>query len=130
MTTTTHIDTILQAADIDPPTWEQILDAELSSGLAWAGIDWWHNRPWQHRTPTTLYRLQAHDGQLLYIGIAGNPGRRFEQHRHDKAWWGDVATISLTHFDTRADAEAAERDAIRHEHPMHNKTHQSNGAHR
>ena len=71
-------------------------------------------------SPTTLYRLYAADGALLYVGIAGNPGRRFEQHRKDKPWWGDVATTHLQHFPTREEAMAAELEAIRTEHPTHN----------
>ncbi len=32
-------------------------------------------------SPTTLYRLYNADGGLLYVGIAGNPGRR------STIWW-------------------------------------------
>lgn len=61
---------------------------------------------------TTLYRLYDADGGLLYIGIAGNPGRRFEQHAGDKPWWGQVARTELAHYPTRAEALDAERAAI------------------
>jgi predicted GIY-YIG superfamily endonuclease len=71
-------------------------------------------------TPTTLYRLADAQGVLLYVGIAGNPGRRFEQHKKDKLWWGDVAAITLEHFQTREEAAAAELAAIRSEHPRYN----------
>lgn len=71
-------------------------------------------------TPTTLYRLYDGDGDLLYVGIAGNPGRRFEQHRKDKPWWRSVAITRLEHFDTREEAMAAELEAIRAENPRHN----------
>lgn len=71
-------------------------------------------------SPTTLYRLYNADGGLLYVGIAGNPGRRFEQHRQDKPWWGSVANIRLEHFPTRDAASEAELKAIRTEHPQHN----------
>lgn len=77
-------------------------------------------------TTTSLYRLHADDGQLLYIGVAGNPGRRFEQHRASKTWWGDVARIDLEHHPTREDALAAERAAILAEHPTHNVVHNRN----
>lgn len=70
--------------------------------------------------PTTLYRLYDEMDALLYVGIAGNPGRRFEQHRTDKPWWGDVATIKTRHFKDRVAAMEAERDAIQAEHPLHN----------
>lgn len=73
-----------------------------------------------HPTPTTLYRLYGHDDTLLYIGIAGNPGRRFEEHRRDKLWWGDVAVAKLEHHPSRSLAEAHEAKAIRSEQPLHN----------
>lgn len=74
----------------------------------------------EHDTPTTLYRLHDDDGALLYVGIAGNPGRRFEQHRKEKPWWGDVASITLEHFKSREAASVAELEAIRSECPQHN----------
>jgi predicted GIY-YIG superfamily endonuclease len=73
--------------------------------------------------PTTLYRLFSNDRALLYIGIAGNPGRRFEQHAGDKLWWGEVATLTLEHFTDRATALVAERRAIETERPLHNVVH-------
>lgn len=75
------------------------------------------------RRTTTLYRLFGADDALLYVGISGSPGRRFEQHAASKAWWGRVATIRLEHHSTRAAAEAAERTAIAKEAPMFNQAH-------
>lgn len=72
---------------------------------------------------TTLYRLHDTDGRLLYVGIAGNPGRRFEQHADDKPWWSEVARIDLRHFDDRGVALQAEKEAIIVERPVHNKMH-------
>jgi predicted GIY-YIG superfamily endonuclease len=69
---------------------------------------------------TTLYRLYDEADNLLYIGIAGNPGRRFEQHRGEKPWWGEVARTTLTHYATRQEALYAELSAINTEHPRHN----------
>lgn len=69
---------------------------------------------------TTLYRLFDQHGRLLYVGISGNPGRRFSQHAGDKHWWGDVADVKLVHYRTRAEAEDAELYAIRSEHPAYN----------
>lgn len=71
-------------------------------------------------TPTTLYRLFDSVGALLYVGIAGNPGRRFEQHAGNKPWWGDVAVVTLEHYPSREAASMAEADAIRAENPRHN----------
>lgn len=69
---------------------------------------------------TTLYRLRSEEGDLLYVGIAGNPGRRFEQHSRDKFWWGEVKTIALDHFPSRPEALRAERTAIQTERPRYN----------
>jgi predicted GIY-YIG superfamily endonuclease len=74
-------------------------------------------------TPTSLYRLHDPQGHLLYVGIAGNPGRRFQQHARDKSWWGQVASVRLEHFPTREAAAAAEIAAIKKERPMHNIAH-------
>lgn len=72
---------------------------------------------------TTLYRFYDPAGHLLYIGVAGNPGRRFEQHANEKPWWNDIAHSTLTHFATRTEALNAERNAITTERPQHNVTH-------
>lgn len=71
-------------------------------------------------SPTTLYRLRDTASRLLYVGIAGNPGRRFEQHRKDKLWWGEVARIDLEHHPDRASAATAEMAAIKSEGPAYN----------
>lgn len=72
-------------------------------------------------TPTTLYRLYGHEGALLYIGITGDPGRRFEEHRGDKSWWGDVAVIKFEHHSTRMEALSLEAAAILAEDPPYNR---------
>lgn len=72
------------------------------------------------QVPTSLYRLKAGDGKLLYVGIAGNPGRRFEQHKKDKPWWGEVVFVELSHYKTRDDALDAEAKAIANEKPAYN----------
>lgn len=70
--------------------------------------------------PTTLYRFYASDGVLLYVGVAGNPGRRFEQHRGEKPWWGEVARVRLEHHESREEALEAESKVIKSEHPRYN----------
>jgi predicted GIY-YIG superfamily endonuclease len=74
-------------------------------------------------TTTTLYRLFDSELRLLYVGIAGNPGRRFEQHASDKPWWSEVAHVRTKHYDTRQLATAAERQAIQVENPRYNLAH-------
>jgi len=60
------------------------------------------------------------NGGQLYNGIGGNPGRRFEQHRGEKPWWGDVDNIKLEHFSKREEAAAAELRSIQEENPKYN----------
>jgi predicted GIY-YIG superfamily endonuclease len=73
--------------------------------------------------PTTLYRFYDAAGRLLYVGIAGNPGRRFNEHSRDKAWWSQVARSSMEHFATREEALWAEEVAIKVEQPAYNVVH-------
>jgi predicted GIY-YIG superfamily endonuclease len=76
--------------------------------------------PAMRNGPTSLYRLHDAQGGLLYVGIAGNPGRRFQEHAGTKAWWGQVSWVHVEHYPTRTEAEAAEITAIRAERPKHN----------
>lgn len=71
----------------------------------------------------TLYRFYNAEGHLLYVGITSNPPARFSQHRQQKQWWSDVATIQLEQFADRDQLAAAEIKAIRQEKPLHNITH-------
>lgn len=73
--------------------------------------------------PSTLYRLFAENGDLLYVGVGGNPGRRFEQYRRVKPWWDEVHTSTLDHYPTRESALEAERVAVIEEHPRYNIIH-------
>ncbi len=77
-------------------------------------------RPPKPRELHTLYRFFDQDGLLLYVGITCNPGVRFNAHRLTKTWWGDVASITLEKFSTRAELVAAESAAIIAERPLHN----------
>lgn len=72
--------------------------------------------------PTALYRLFDEAGNLLYIGITGNPRVRFDQHALDKPWWPQVARSQVHWHGTRAEAEAIETQLIRRETPPHNKS--------
>lgn len=73
--------------------------------------------------PTALYRLHNKAGDLLYVGISGDPLRRWPEHAADKEWWPEVSRFSIDWFDNRPAALAAERDAIRAEKPLHNVVH-------
>ena len=69
--------------------------------------------------PAALYRLYSASGDLLYIGISGNPPQRWLQHAADKPWWPevDVANSSTEWFSTRDEALAMEALAIKSERP-------------
>lgn len=67
-----------------------------------------------------LYRFYGDTGQLLYVGITGDPARRFGQHATTKAWWESVRGISIDWYTSRQDVEAAERRAIEIERPLMN----------
>ncbi len=72
---------------------------------------------------TKLYRYFDKEGVLLYIGISSRPGSRMQEHITQKSWSNEIADIKLETFDTRKEAEAAEKAAIRTENPKYNVTH-------
>lgn len=82
----------------------------------------------KNREVHVLYRFYSQPGELLYVGITNNPPSRFVQHRTQKDWWTEVSRIDLQSFSTRDDLAAAEREAIKSEHPRYNVTHNRNGA--
>ena len=68
----------------------------------------------------TVYRLLDAEGALLYVGSTNNVGSRLRAHAADKAWWPQVSTVEVDHFDTMQKALKAEAKAIRSERPRHN----------
>lgn len=68
-----------------------------------------------------VYRFFNPRGRLLYIGLAVNARNRLRAHELEKAWWPDVATITLEHHADWYDAAFAEIEAIRSEKPKHNR---------
>lgn len=71
----------------------------------------------------TLYRFWSHNHELLYIGISSNLPQRITEHRQNKKWWTDIATITVEHFPDRASVSAAEKIAIQNERPLWNIAH-------
>jgi hypothetical protein len=69
---------------------------------------------------TALYCLYNSDDELLYIGIAFSLSRRYNQHRKTKPWWPEVGRRDVCWFETRLEAENAERRAILDERPRYN----------
>lgn len=74
-----------------------------------------------------LYRFYGAAGELLYVGITRNPSARWKAHGRTKEWWTEVARIDLETFESRESVLAAERAAIRAEHPRYNKVHNGTG---
>lgn len=68
-----------------------------------------------------LYRFYDDAGQLLYVGITNDPGRRMSQHAEQKRWWPEVRGVSIEWYDDREGVAAAERRAVAIERPRHNK---------
>lgn len=74
-------------------------------------------------TQQALYRFYNDGGQLLYVGITNDPPRRMTEHSQDKAWWPQVRGMTVDWYPDRDAVLAAERRAIRIEHPLHNSQH-------
>lgn len=76
-----------------------------------------------------IYVLYDCAGRVLYIGRSWRPGNRFDKHRRQRWWWGDVTGLALIRFDgtDRREAEgiisAVEVLAIQKMRPVHNVTH-------
>lgn len=66
-----------------------------------------------------VYRCFGAQGQLLYVGVTGNLGRRLADHAQ-KSWFPLVSGITLTWYPDRESAEAAESLAIYIERPRYN----------
>ena len=70
--------------------------------------------------PQTLYRMYDAEDRLLYVGMTSRIESRIRQHGKVKSWWPSVATIRLEQYASRAEAAAAEAEAIRSEQPQFN----------
>ena len=69
----------------------------------------------------TLYRFFDKENNLLYIGISINAYNRYKGHLATKTWMDGVANITLQGYNSRAEVEAAEIEAIRSENPKYNR---------
>lgn len=59
---------------------------------------------------------------LLYVGISDQPVGRWESHRSQKPWWGDVERIQQRFSPSREDALQHERHLIAACDPVYNRT--------
>jgi predicted GIY-YIG superfamily endonuclease len=69
---------------------------------------------------TAVYRLFDARSGLLYIGIAKNFGRRWQQHSAAKPWWPQVQRQTVDWYPDREMADEAETLAIADEKPLYN----------
>lgn len=72
---------------------------------------------------TALYRFFDVDGALLYVGITKNFGQRWVTHAKKKPWWPEAQRHTAEWFNTRREAEAAEKQAVVSEGPKYNVVH-------
>jgi hypothetical protein len=72
-------------------------------------------------TGATIYRFYAADA-LVYLGVTGYLPGRLGCHAK-RNWWRSCDRMTLTHYGTREEAEAAETAAIRAERPLYNVLH-------
>jgi hypothetical protein len=69
---------------------------------------------------TAVYRLSDESGRLLYVGMGRNPLNRWAAHADLHAWWPEVTTFDVAWYDSREEAAAEERRALRHDDPAYN----------
>lgn len=71
---------------------------------------------------TALYRFFDEADQLLYVGITGNPEKRWADHRRfaATAWWPIAARVLVDWYDTREEAATTELRIIRTKAPLYN----------
>lgn len=80
-----------------------------------------------------VYRCYDADGDLIYIGCAANVKRRMTSHRASRAKASRLLAAFVVRvevsepFPTKAEALAAEREAIRLERPVFNTQEQDGG---
>lgn len=75
-----------------------------------------------HERRTAVYRLLAEDGAPLYVGASCNPDSRLADHRTDKPWWQEVASVSVEWHPDRLSALRHEAQTIANESPRYNRT--------
>ena len=69
---------------------------------------------------TQLYRHFDEGRNLLYVGISLSTFARLSQHKDHSAWLKKIKSVEIENFETREEAMAAERNAIRTEDPKFN----------
>lgn len=67
-----------------------------------------------------VYRCRDKAGRLLYVGSSRDVPKRVAAHRARSAWGLTVTSVEVAAYATKADALAAEREAIKTEQPRWN----------
>lgn len=70
--------------------------------------------------PCSVYRWFAPTGQLLYVGAALDPDKRWNELRNAEEWPRFAAWRTVEWYETVREALAAEQDAIKTEGPLLN----------
>lgn len=73
--------------------------------------------------PHFVYKATSKTGEPLYVGATGNVSIRVGKHAKEKSWWIEVADIDVEMYASKAEALAAERDAITKLQPRYNIVH-------
>ena len=71
-------------------------------------------------TRCAVYRCRDAAGRTLYVGITNNPKRREWEHRCRAPFAGEIATVAVEWFDSRAEAAAVEAAILADEKPEWN----------
>jgi predicted GIY-YIG superfamily endonuclease len=74
------------------------------------------------RERVALYRIRGEDDELIYIGITNSISVRWNGHQAVQPWWDEVRSLTVEWYDTRVEAERAEKAAILAEQPKYNVT--------
>jgi predicted GIY-YIG superfamily endonuclease len=74
------------------------------------------------RERVALYRIRDEDDVLIYIGITNSIPVRWNGHQAVQPWWDEVRSLTVEWYDTRVEAERAEKAAILAEQPKYNVT--------
>jgi hypothetical protein len=71
---------------------------------------------------TAVYRIRGEADVLLYIGMTNGPGIRWNAHQLVQPWWDELRSLTVEWYNSRPEAEAAEKAAIPAEQPKYNIT--------
>jgi predicted GIY-YIG superfamily endonuclease len=61
----------------------------------------------------SVYIFKSADVRVLYVGCTADLPRRLDEHRRDKPWWCEVATVEVEHFASKDEALRRESMLIR-----------------